>query len=93
MKYGELKPAIGPIKPEVSDHAVLRWLEHTKGINVEAARRKILTPSMKGAIRAGAASLKTPVGRFVIRGHVVATFVPKDRTPGNRRNKGKQKER
>jgi len=43
-------------EPRVSDHAVLRYIERTKGYDVEAVRREILTPEVCAALRAGASA-------------------------------------
>lgn len=38
-------------EPTVSEHAMLRYLERAKGINLEALQNEILTPSNKAKIR------------------------------------------
>ena len=61
---------------EVSDHAVLRYLERVRGIDVEAARAEI------AAITGIAASLGAKEAArdghvYVLRGYTVTTVLPK----------------
>ena len=58
--------------PQVSDHALLRWLQRRYGLDVEAERRKIdrLTDA---AVRIGATTVKVEGVQFVIKGGRVIT--------------------
>jgi hypothetical protein len=71
-------PAEKPTKPveyapRVSLHALLRYLERGKGVDVEGARREILTPAVAQAIRRGATGFILNGLRFIVRKGVVMT--------------------
>ena len=62
------------VPPQVSDHALLRWLERRYGFNVEAERKKI-DSLCDNAIRAGAKLVKVEGVQFVIKnGRVITTL-------------------
>lgn len=46
--------------PNVSDHAVLRWLERHLDMDIEAVRASILTPARREAILCGAVHIHRP---------------------------------
>lgn len=63
--------------PVVTDHAVLRYLERARGVDVEAARAEIAAKVARG-VAAGAAFVTHDGLRFVIRsGRVVVTALDK----------------
>lgn len=39
---------------DVSDHAVVRYLEREKGVDIKALKAEMLTPTVRTAIKAGA---------------------------------------
>ena len=61
--------------PEVTDHAIIRYLERKYGFDVDAIRQEIMTPELKSAIKAGAAGWKVEGGTFKIVGAKVVTFI------------------
>lgn len=64
----------------VSDHAVLRYLERVKGIDVEAVRREIAEagPIVDAAAKIGCDTVKLGNGaRLKLKGNTVATVLPK----------------
>lgn len=61
--------------PRVSDHAVLRYLERVKGLDIEKIRSEILTPDIAAAIRAGATAVTISGARFPVRGGVIVTVI------------------
>ena len=60
-------------EPKVSDHAVVRYLERFMGIDVDEIRCKILTPTVKGAIEAGAKTFISEGITYCIKNNVITT--------------------
>lgn len=61
----------------VSDHAIVRYLERVKDVNIGALRREILGPVGRDAIRAGAKVVKTDRAILTIEGGRVVTVTPR----------------
>ena len=60
------------MRPVVSDHALLRWLERVWKINLDTVRAEIMTPEVLAAAKAGATALtQGGVTRVLDRGRVV----------------------
>lgn len=59
---------------EVTDHAVVRWLERVQGVDVGAIRRDIAN-QCEPAIAIGATGIKIQGAKFVIHGNVVCTIL------------------
>jgi hypothetical protein len=70
-----------PAVTEVSDHAVVRYLERVMGIDVESVRRRIMTPRIEAAIKAGVTRIRTAEGVVVSRQGVITTWLPNDAGP------------
>lgn len=69
----------------ISDHAVLRYLERVKGVDVERLRSEMNTPNLAVADAFGAPVLIGRDGeRLVIRDGVVVTVIGKQRDAGRR---------
>lgn len=68
---------------QVTDHAVIRWLERVEGQNVERARQAILACDPDGWIARGAAGLLLPsLGvRIVARAGTIKTIIPLHEEP------------
>jgi len=63
---------------EISDHAVLRWLQRVKGLDINAVRNEMRSPAMVTAHEFGAPILIGKNGeRLVIRDGKVVTVLPK----------------
>jgi septal ring factor EnvC (AmiA/AmiB activator) len=60
---------------EISDHALVRWLERHHGMDLEQYRREMVTPGLRDAVSAGAEGFKTAQGLFKMKGRVVTTFM------------------
>ena len=71
-------------EPRLSDHALLRWLERVKGVDVEAARREIMTPQIIEALENGVKAITINGVRFVCRDATIVTTVEKSQ-PARRR--------
>ncbi|MFN3319959.1 MAG: hypothetical protein ACK43M_14515 [Allorhizobium sp.] len=74
---------------EVTDHAVLRYLERAQGINVEGLRAQIRQIVLKGAEH-GASAVHYEGMRFVLRNNSVTTVLNRVRPEApkpSRRNK------
>jgi hypothetical protein len=67
----------------ITDHALLRYLERAKGLDVEAIRREIATPELRAAIAAGAKTYSVENWTYVIEGGAIVTVRP--RGPWKRR--------
>lgn len=81
-----MKP-IASIRPNVTDHALVRYMERVWGVDFEPIRAAILTEERRVAIQAGARRIHCPAERstYVIAdsGSIVSV-VPFDRSPGPR---------
>jgi hypothetical protein len=62
--------------PMVTDHAVLRYLERAKGINIRGLRREIADQVING-INAGADRVVINGVKFVLRADRVITVIGK----------------
>lgn len=63
-------------QPIISDHAVLRYLERVKGIDVESIRREMDSPALRAAVDMGATSVKLGCGaRLRLKGDTVVTVL------------------
>lgn len=61
----------------VSDHAVLRWLERSAGLDVERSRIALASPAADCAAEIHCHTVILPDGcRLVLRGDVVRTCLP-----------------
>lgn len=69
--------------PSVPDHAVLRYLERAKGVDIDAVRRHIAGLVLRGVKANGDAVVVEGV-KFVLRGNVVVTVLDK-RWPATKR--------
>jgi uncharacterized protein with PIN domain len=66
--------------PRISDHAVLRFLERVKGIDIEAVRAEMTSPALEAAAAFGCDTVILGTGhRMKLNGDVVATVLPKRR--------------
>lgn len=62
---------------QVSDHAVLRFLERVRGIDVEAVRAEMRCQAVKVADQFGCATVKRADGfRLILRNGSVVTVLP-----------------
>ena len=66
-----------PPLPSVTDHAVLRYLERAKGVDVHAVRRHIADLVRRGVEKQGDAVVVEGV-KFVLVENRVVTTVPKN---------------
>ncbi|MBL4766301.1 MAG: hypothetical protein JKY94_01010 [Rhodobacteraceae bacterium] len=57
----------------VSDHAVLRYLERIKGVDIDAVREAILTDSVKVVATVGRGRVKTEKFVAIVREGTVVT--------------------
>ncbi|AJY48209.1 hypothetical protein TM49_13720 [Martelella endophytica] len=77
-------PETGLSVPIVTDHAVLRFIEHVHGIDTDAIRL-IIANRCEAGVRYGASAVVADGMRFILRGDAVVTcnsrhWLP--RTPG-----------
>ena len=61
------------VEPVCSDHALLRFIERSKGLNVEAVRKEIMSPIVVSAINAGACSITVGGVKLKVREKTVTT--------------------
>ncbi|AYJ87652.1 hypothetical protein D3Y57_19145 [Sphingomonas paeninsulae] len=62
----------------VSDHAVLRYIERVIGLDVEAVRVKIASPTVQKAVDFGCETVVLGTGqRIILHGDVAVTVLPK----------------
>ncbi len=76
------------IEPNISDHALLRYIERRSGVDMDALRAELMTPALINAVKAGATGLKGPLGTFVIKGSTVVTFLSADMRPKRKTQRG-----
>jgi hypothetical protein len=62
-------------EPSVSDHALLRFIGRVLGVDLDALRARILTPTVAAAIKAGARAVTVEGTRFVVKGGVIVTIL------------------
>lgn len=67
--------------PRVSDHALLRYLERVKDVDIEAARAEILTPAVTAAIIQGASGVIVGKVKFVVSGATITTTLGEEQRP------------
>lgn len=60
----------------ISDHALIRYLERVWGVNVDKARKEMLSPDLRAAAAMGASSLCKNGMAYVIKGGRVVTVKP-----------------
>ena len=70
-------------EPKLSEHAILRYLERVKGIDLDAITQEILTEERKEAIR-NFGTVKLPLekgAKLVVREGTIVTVTPKKEKP------------
>lgn len=60
---------------EVSDHALVRYLERHLGHDLEAIRKEMVTPGVRAAVNVGAEGVKAHGGTLKIKGRTITTFI------------------
>jgi|GEM_PF-1939632 len=67
-----------PTDTQVSDHAIVRYIERVKGINLDDIKNDILTDSVKRNInKVGDCKITTNDGNYIIvRNNIVVSIVP-----------------
>jgi len=68
-------------EPRLSDHALLRYLERIKGVDVEGARREIMTPGIVAAVKAMATSVIVNGARFLVKEGAIVTIMDVEKKP------------
>lgn len=71
----------------ITDHAVLRYLERVRGLDVDAVRREIAVACRIAEKHPGASAVLSAGFRFTIRADAVVTVAPKheDKAHGRRK--------
>lgn len=64
-------------KLQVTDHALVRYLERVKGIDTNRLRSSILTPKLCDAASAGASAIQLDGMIYCIKGNQLVTVKPK----------------
>lgn len=73
---------------QVTDHAVLRFVERVLGVDVEAIRRHLANPAVDRATEFGASTVILADGtRLKLRDGAVVTVLPKRRVPKCKRGR------
>jgi hypothetical protein len=62
------------MKPEITDHALVRWLERVKGVDLQPYRDEIAA-AVDGAVRVGATKAVIDGNTYVLDGHRVCTII------------------
>lgn len=67
----------------ISDHAIVRYLERVKGVDIAAIRAEMMTPALDKAVAFGSPVLIGKNGeRLVIKNGIVTTVIGKARYAG-----------
>ena len=66
---------IDSLRPRISDHAVIRYLERKCGYSFEEVRQKLMTEAVMAAIVSGAKTVKHDNMKLVISDKCVVTIV------------------
>lgn len=74
--------------PTISDHALLRYIERTCGVDIASLKAELLTDTVVLAIKSGATAVKSPVGTMVIKGSTVVTFLDPEMRPKRKTQRG-----
>lgn len=69
------RDAAGRANPQLSDHALVRYMERKHGLNLDRFREEIMTESTIGAIRAGCKAVSVDGVRFVVKDGVIVTVL------------------
>ena len=73
-------------EPRCSEHALLRYIERTRNIDIEAIRAEIMTPGIVEALRSGVTAVTVRGVRMVCKEGVIVTV-----TTDEMKNAGKHK--
>lgn len=68
-------------QPNITMHALLRYIERVEGVDVDAIKAKMTTQGLRRAIAMGAGSVKVGGYRFIIQGRKVVTVLTPDMRP------------
>jgi hypothetical protein len=74
-------PARLALGPQATDKQLLYWLRDYAGLDVEAARAKLLTPKVRAAINARAVTVVCGPYRYVIKSNAVVTVTALEQRP------------
>jgi len=68
-------------EPRLSDHALLRYLERVKGVDVDGAKREIMTPTVIAAIKAMATTVIVNGARLLVKDGTIVTIMEAEKKP------------
>jgi len=71
--YESMKPK-AVVTPEITDHALVRFLERVKGFDLQAFRDEILTPERIAAINSGVVGFKCDGYQFKVENNKIVTI-------------------
>lgn len=69
------------VEPRVTDHAVLRYIERVLGFDVDAIRDRIMSKTVRDAIRSHAEAVTIDGYRYAIKAGAVVTIMPASPDP------------
>jgi predicted nuclease with TOPRIM domain len=74
-----LRSSLSKLKePELSDHALLRYFERVMGLDVEAAKKSLLTDDVKESILMGAKKIRKDGYQMRISNNIITTIIGED---------------
>lgn len=90
-KFGEVRNVLAKrlrpaAEPRISDHALLRFIERVYGVDVDAARSEVMTPSVVMALKTGATAITVRGVKMVAKDGTIVTVLTDEM-----KNAGKQK--
>lgn len=65
----------GAAEPRISDHAILRFIERSMGIDVASIKKRLLSDAVKDAIRSGASAVVVDGVRLRVADNVIVTVI------------------
>ena len=65
----------GAVEPRLSDHAIIRFLERSMGIDIDQVRARILNDKVRAAIKSGASAVTVDGTRLKVSDNVIVTVL------------------
>lgn len=74
LKLKAMKPTFSP---KVTDHALVRFIERQHGMDIEAMKKAIVSPSVRMAALMGEGTVISDKVYIVVKDHTIVTCLPR----------------